>query len=173
MKNIALTGFMGTGKTEVGRILAKRLGYIFVDVDSEIEKKRNMKITEIFKLDGEPAFREIEEETIGAVSGGDRLVISTGGGAVMRQKNMDNLRKKGIIVCLAASAATIMHRTRGSKDRPLINVEDPLARIKELLAVRQPFYEQADIMVDTESKSPVQIADEIIEEMKAYEKSNG
>jgi shikimate kinase len=173
MKNIALTGFMGTGKTEVGKTLAKRLGYVFVDVDSEIEKKSGMKITEIFSRDGEPAFRDIEEETISLISDGDRLVISTGGGAVMRQKNMDNLRKKGIVVCLSASSATIMHRTRGSKDRPLINVENPLARIQELLAVRQPYYEKADITVDTESKSPVQIADEIIEEMKAYEKSNG
>ena len=173
MRNIALTGFMGTGKTEVGRILAKRLGYIFIDVDSEIEKKKGMKITEIFSRDGEPAFREIEEETIGEISCGDRLVISTGGGAVMRQKNMDNLKRKGVIVCLSASAATIVHRTRGSKDRPLINVEDPLARIKELLAVRQPYYEQADITVNTESKSPVQIAEEIIEEMRTHEKSNG
>jgi shikimate kinase len=172
MKNIALTGFMGTGKTEVGKALARKLGYAFVDVDSEIEKKRGMTIAGIFSRDGEPAFREIEKEAVREISRGDRLIISTGGGAVLKQENMDNLRKKGVIVCLTASAETIMARTRSSDDRPLLSVQDPYARIQELLAARQPYYEKADIMVDTEGKSPLEIADEIIGEINTHEKSS-
>jgi shikimate kinase len=165
MKNIALTGFMGTGKSEVGKTLARKLGYLFLDLDDEIEKKSGMRITDIFSSHGEDAFRDMESEEIRLVSSGDRLVISTGGGAVLRQENMDNLRKKGIIVCLQASPKTIMHRIRGNSDRPLLKAEDPLLRIKELLAARQPYYEKADIIVDTEHKSPLQIADEIIGEI--------
>jgi shikimate kinase len=173
MKNIVLTGFMGTGKTEVGKMLAKRLGALFIDADSEIEKRAGKKIANIFSTQGEPAFRDMESETLRALSENDRTVISTGGGAVLRQENMDILRRKGVIVCLNASAKTILHRTRGCTDRPLLNVEDPLAKIKEMLAQRQPYYEKADIIIDTENKSPMQIADEIMEEMKAYEKGNG
>jgi shikimate kinase len=165
MKNIALTGFMGTGKSEVGKALAKKLGYSFLDLDSEIEKKSGMKINDIFSRQGEEAFRDMESEAIRLVSDGDGLVISTGGGAVLRQENIDNLRKKGVVVCLSASPATIKHRLRGNANRPLLKVEDPLARIKELLAIRQPYYDKADLIVDTENKSPFQIADEIIGEI--------
>jgi shikimate kinase len=165
VKNIALTGFMGAGKSEVGRALARKLGYSFLDIDSEIEKSCGMKINDIFKTHGESAFRDMESEAIGSAAEGDRLVIATGGGAVLRQENMDSLRKKGVIVCLKASPRTIMHRIRGNKDRPLLNVEDPLARVRELLAARQPYYDKADIIVDTENKSPLQIADEIIGEI--------
>jgi shikimate kinase len=166
-KNIALTGFMGTGKSEVGRLLAKKLGYVFVDLDSEIEKKSGMKITDIFSRHGENVFRDMESEEIRSVSNAERLIISTGGGAVLRQENMDNLRKKGFIVCLSASPETILSRVGGNSDRPLLNVEDQLARIKELLAARQPYYDKADIVVETENKSPLQIADEIIVEIDA------
>jgi|WetSurMetagenome_2_1015567.scaffolds.fasta_scaffold00030_37 shikimate kinase len=166
MKNIALTGFMGTGKTEVGKALARKLGYSFVDVDAAIEEKSGLKINDIFSKQGEAAFRDMEAEAIRAASGGDCLIISTGGGAVLRRENMDHLRRKGVVVCLSASPDTILFRTQDSRDRPLLCVEDPLARIRELLAARQPYYEEADIMVDTEGKSPLQIADEIIEEMR-------
>jgi len=165
MKNIALTGFMGTGKSEVGKALAKKLGYSFVDMDDEIEKKSGLRITDIFSVHGEEAFRDMETEVIRSFSNGDRLVISTGGGAVLRQENMDYLRKKGVIVCLSAAPEIIMDRLRGSSDRPLLNVEDPLARIKELLSRRQPYYDKADIMIETDGKSPLQIADEIMGEM--------
>lgn len=166
MKNVVLTGFMGTGKTEVGKILSQRLGFLFVDVDTEIEKEEGMKITEIFKKYGEPRFREIEADVIKRISDKEGLVISTGGGAVLRKENMDNLRRKGIIVCLTASAETILKRTSNSDDRPLLQVEDPLKRIKELLEFRKPYYEKADIMIDTEGRSPIEVAEEIIQKMK-------
>jgi shikimate kinase len=166
MKNIVLTGFMGTGKTEVGKILSQRLGYVLVDVDAEIERQQGMKITEIFKKYGESRFREIEADVIKRISERQGLIISTGGGAVLRQENMDNLRKKGVIVCLSASPETILARTCNSDDRPLLQVEDPLKRIKELLEFRKPYYEKADIMIDTERKSPIEVAEEIIQSIK-------
>jgi shikimate kinase len=167
IKNIVLTGFMGTGKTEVGRVIARKLGYVLIDVDGEIEKSQKMKIADIFRECGELAFRDIESSVIRSLSERERTVISTGGGAVLRQENMDNLRKQGMIFCLKASAGTIYDRTRRSNDRPLLRVEDPLAKINELLVARQPYYEKADMVIDTEGKSPVQVAEEIIRQVKS------
>lgn len=173
MKNIVLTGFMGTGKSEVGRILAQKLGYTLVDADSEIEKEQGMTIKEIFKQYGEPRFREIEADMIKRLSEIERSIISTGGGAVLRQENMDNLRRKGVIVCLTASPETILKRTSNNNDRPLLQVENPLQKIKELLEFRRPYYERADVMIDTENKTPLEVADEIIEKVKGIlEKNN-
>jgi shikimate kinase len=169
MKNIVLTGFMGTGKTEVGRILSRKLGYALVDADTEIEKEQKITIAEIFKQYGEPRFREIESSVIKRLSELDRAVISTGGGAVLRQDNIVNLRRKGVIICLSASPETILKRTGSNNDRPLLQVEDPLKKIKELLEFRKPYYEKADIMIDTEGKSPNEAADEIIEKVKIFE----
>jgi shikimate kinase len=166
MKNIVLTGFMGTGKTEVGRILSRKLGYVLVDADTEIEKEQGITITEIFKQYGEPKFREIESNVIKRLSEIKNAVISTGGGAVLRQENMDNLRKNGVIICLTASPETILKRTGNNNDRPLLQVDNPLQKIKELLKFRRPYYEKADIMIDTENKTPLEVADEIIEKVK-------
>ena len=170
MKNIVLTGFMGTGKTQVGKILSQRLGYKLVDVDDNIEREQKLKITEIFKNYGEPAFRDIESAEIKRLSEIDKAVISTGGGAVLRQENMDNLRKKGVIICLTASPQTILKRTDSNNDRPLLQVENPLQKIKDLLQIRTPYYEKADIIIDTEGKSPVEVAEEIIRKFKDLEK---
>jgi shikimate kinase len=161
MKNIILTGFMGTGKTAVGRELARLLQMRLVDVDAEIERSRDMKIADIFKDFGEPYFRDLETEMIRALSEQKNIVISTGGGAVLREENMAVLRETGTIFCLYADPQTILARTGESKDRPLLNVEDPLAKIKELLMLRMPFYEKAGIMIDTNGKTPLQVAEEI------------
>jgi shikimate kinase len=166
MKNIVLTGFMGTGKTAVGKTLARKLGYTLIDVDAEIEKEQKTTIANIFKEHGEPKFREIESEVIKKLSEIENAVISTGGGAVLRQENMDNLRKNGVIVCLMASPETILKRTCNNNDRPLLQVEDPLQKIKELLEFRKPYYEKADIMIDTNEKSPAEVAEKIIEKAK-------
>ena len=162
MKNIVLIGFMGTGKTEVGKILSQRLGYNLIDVDSEIEKEQKMTITKIFKQHGETVFREIESDIIKRLSEIENTVLSTGGGAVLRQENINNLRKKGIIICLTASPETIVKRTSNCNDRPLLKVEDPLQKIKELLDIRKPYYEKADVIIDTESKSSIDVANEIL-----------
>lgn len=171
MKNIVLAGFMGTGKTEVGRMLAQKLGYTLIDADTEIEKDQKMTIAEIFKQYGEPKFRDIEADVIRRLSMMKNTVISTGGGAVLRQENIDNLRKNGIIICLTASPETILKRTSNSNNRPLLQVDNPLEKIKELLEFRKPFYEKTDIMIDTEGKSPLRVAEEIIE--KAAIKAKG
>jgi len=166
MKNIILTGFMGTGKTAVGRRLAMLLKMELIDVDTEIEKSQQMTINEIFRQFGEPRFREIETEMIQKLSERRDVIISTGGGAVLKQKNMDALRKQGIIICLMASPQTILKRTSHNSNRPLLKVEDPFEKIKELLNFRRPFYEKADILIDTEDKTPLQIAEEIIDKIK-------
>jgi shikimate kinase len=166
MKNIVLTGFMGAGKTAVGRELSRILGWKIIDVDDEIVKARGMTINEIFSALGEPAFRDIETEMIRKVSQNRNVIISTGGGAVLRQENMDILREHGVIICLWASPETVLRRTRGNDERPLLQVEDPLKRIQELLEFRRPFYEKADSMIETDEKSPFYIAKEILERME-------
>lgn len=165
MKNIVLTGFMGVGKTEVGRELSAILGWKVVDVDDEIVKSKKMSINEIFSRFGEPAFRDMETEMIKKVSRKKNVIISTGGGAVLRQENMEFLKVSGVVVCLTARPETILKRTSRNRERPLLHVEDPLQRIHDLLEARGPFYEKADIMVDTEGKSPFGIAEEILERM--------
>ena len=157
---------MGTGKTAVGRKLSMFLKMELIDVDTEIEKSQQMTINEIFRQFGEPRFREIETEMIQKLSERKDVIISTGGGAVLKQKNMDALRKQGIIICLMASPQTILKRTSHNSNRPLLKVKDPFEKIKELLNFRKPFYEKADILIDTEDKTPLQIAEEIIDKIK-------
>jgi shikimate kinase len=157
---------MGTGKTAVGKELARLLDMKLIDVDTEIERSRKMNINEIFKQSGEQRFREIETEMIKMISGNRNVVISTGGGAVLRQENMDALRENGIIICLTATPETILQRTSNSDDRPLLRVENPFEKIKGLLDFRKPYYEKADIVIDTEEKNPLSIAEEIIEKVK-------
>ncbi|MEW6586386.1 MAG: shikimate kinase, partial [Nitrospirota bacterium] len=111
----------------------------------------------------EQSFREMETEAIKAISENKNVVIATGGGAVLRHENMDALRAHGIIICLLAKPETILERTNGNDERPLLRVKDPLAIIRDLLNFRRPFYEKADVMIDTEGKTPLQIAEEIIE----------
>jgi shikimate kinase len=163
MKNVVLTGFMGTGKTEVGKELSRILAMRLVDIDFEIEKEQGMKINDIFGRFGEEYFRDIETGMIKKISQGRNLIISTGGGAVLREENMEALRENGIVFCLDAKAETIVKRTSASGDRPLLKVDDPRAKIEALLAYRKPFYEKAGIMIDTEKKTPLQVAEEIVE----------
>jgi shikimate kinase len=163
MKNIVLTGFMGTGKTAVSKELARLTGFARIEVDAEIEKAAGMAITEIFRLHGEPHFRQMETDSIKELSKGGNQVISTGGGAVLKEENMQALGSGGVVICLTASPEIILERTSGNNDRPLLQVDDPLGKINELLSFRRPYYEKAEIMVDTEGKSPLEVAEEILE----------
>jgi shikimate kinase len=163
MKNIVLTGFMGTGKTTVGKALAKMLHMKLVDVDEEIEISLKMTINDIFKIYGEPYFRDIETAMIKKLSRNRNCVISTGGGAVLRDENMEAMKENGIVFCLDANAETILERTGNNEDRPLLKVENPKRKIEELLSYRKPFYEKAGIMIETGGKTPLQIAEEIME----------
>lgn len=165
LRNIFLVGFMGAGKTTVGRILAGRLGYRYCDSDKVIETKAGKTIPEIFLGLGEDRFRELESETLESLSGKIKQVIATGGGAVMRGRNWDAMKKGGVTVYLKAPAEVIWNRIKHSKTRPLLNVDNPLEAAKDLLEKRIPFYEKADLTVDTESLSVEEIASEIIKKL--------
>lgn len=160
--NITLIGFMGTGKTTVGRILAERLGYTFVDIDSVIEKEQGVTISHIFSELGEAYFRMLERDKIKELCRGEGLVISAGGGAVLDTRNVDDLRVSGPVVCLSAKPEEILKRVGGTDTRPLLQVPDPLAKIIEMLEARAPFYARADCTIDTSGLSPQEIAGIII-----------
>ncbi len=166
MKNIVLTGFMGTGKTAVGKILSQKLGFALIDADAEIEREQKTTITDIFNRLGEAAFRDMETAVIKRLSVLEKAVLSTGGGAVLRAENMDALREKWIVVCLAASPETILRRTSTNKNRPLLQVADPLQKIREMYDFRRPYYEKADIIINTDEMGPLQVAEEIIKAIK-------
>lgn len=161
-RNIVLTGFMGTGKTSVSRELSRITGMRVIDMDAEIEKQEGMKISEIFSSFGEPRFREIETEIAKKTASKHDVIISAGGGAVLREENVKALSGTGDIVCLWAEPEEILKRTGRSDDRPLLQVEDPLKKIKELLDFRRPFYEKAGLRIDTDGLSPREVAEEIL-----------
>lgn len=165
-KNIVLVGFMGTGKTSVGKALAKKLGRSVIDIDRLIEEKEKRKISEIFEKDGEPRFREIEKEVILARASSQGAVITTGGGAVLDPQNIEALRRNGVIVALLASPETIFERVRHAKHRPLLNGKDMLAEIKRLLAIRDPYYRQSDLQLETDGLTADEAADTILNALK-------
>jgi shikimate kinase len=161
MKNIVLVGFMGTGKTAVAKLLAKRLHLRYVSTDDLIEEKEKRPISEIFSGKGESYFREVEKEAVKEVSGIQNAVIDAGGGVVISDENMANLKKTGTVVCLEATPEAILARTKRHTHRPLLNVSDPLVQIRELLAFRKPFYERADHRIDTSGLSVEGVAERI------------
>ena len=166
-RNIALTGFMGTGKSVVARTLGRLTGYNVVDVDTEIERESGMNIQDIFESKGEQTFRDMESAAIERISQGRGQVISTGGGAVLRAGNMEALRSGGgVVVNLRATAEAVYERTRHTGHRPLLQVDDPLSRIRELMSEREEFYENADIVIDTGELSVMQVAEEILESIR-------
>ena len=172
--NIALIGFMGTGKTVVGMALAKRLRRPLVEVDLVIERIAGSPIPDIFLYDGEIYFRELEIEAIKMVSGGEKQVIACGGGAVLNTINIDRLRETSVIINLAASLETILKRTAAAEgSRPLLNVENPAERIERLMKFRKPFYERAaDFTINTSNLSIDTVIDKIIGRLKKYEGFN-
>ncbi len=172
--NIALIGFMGTGKTAVGQVLAEKLGMKYIDLDTLIEQKAGKSIPEIFRQDGETVFREMEIDVTRDISGEENSVIACGGGIVLNKINIDRLRKNGIIVYLTASPSVILKRISKQKGkRPLLDVEDPLNTINEMLKFRKPFYkEAADITINTSKSNVMTVADKMIEKLKENESFN-
>jgi shikimate kinase len=150
--NLYLVGFMGTGKSTVGRVLAQRLGMRLLDSDAEIERRAGVAIAEIFATRGEVAFRDLEREFVEGGHPAEGCIVSCGGGLVLQEGMIERLRRHGVVVCLTARPETILARTQTHKTRPLLNVADPLGRITELLAVREPIYRAAGTQVLTDHR---------------------
>ncbi|MCX6895319.1 MAG: shikimate kinase, partial [Verrucomicrobia bacterium] len=159
--NLALVGFMGTGKTSVGHLLAESLRFELVDTDHLIEKQTGKPIRDIFAQDGEPAFRELEKQLLTELAPRQRLVISCGGGLAANADNLASLKTHALVVCLWASPEKIWHRVRHQHHRPLLDDPDPQEKIRALLAAREPFYRQADVMVNTDLRSIKAVAQQI------------
>lgn len=163
MKNIVLIGFMGTGKTTIGRLLASRLGCPFVDSDKKVEYENGMSIREIFEIYGEGYFREKEKDVILKISRYNNVVIATGGGVVLSNENMRRLKKKGIIIALTASSEIIVERTKRRTTRPLLlEISDREQAVAKLLNERGELYQKADFTVDTSINSPQHVIAEIM-----------
>ena len=165
-ENIVIIGFMGSGKSTVGRALHQRLGYPLVDMDQVIEQRAGKSIAEIFATDGEPAFRDMEtvllKELIDPAA--PRRVISTGGGIVGRAENRTLLKNLGYVVWLHAPAAVILARTNKSPSRPLLHTADPAAKIQTLMAEREPLYQEtAHLKLDTTGLRCDELATGIVE----------
>ena len=171
MKNVVLIGFMGTGKTSVGRLLAGRLGCAFHDLDRKIEEKYGMSIPAMFRERGESYFRAREKEAVRAAAQRANLVIATGGGTVKDPENVTLLRRRGILVALTADVDTILQRTATRGRRPVLDhadAGDRRAAVMQLLAERRHIYEDADITVDTSGRSPLEVAERILQALRIW-----
>ncbi len=162
IRNIALIGFMGTGKSSVGRLLAEQLHYSFLDTDEMIEARAGKTVSAIFSEDGEPAFRKREQEIVAELATRNRTVVSTGGGLGANEQNLANLKEHALVVCLWASPDKIWERVRSQTHRPLLREADPLAKIRELLAARERFYKQADVLLNTELRSVKEVTQQVL-----------
>ena len=174
-KNIVLIGFMGSGKSTVGRELHQRLGYELADMDQMIEESIGKKISEIFKEEGESAFRDFETLQLVEISKDfeKRHIISTGGGVVIRPQNRSLLKKLGYVVWLDAPKGVIFERTSRNKDRPLLNDINAKEKISKLLAEREPWYrETAHLKIDTEGLDSAEIATGILESARYFFTTN-
>lgn len=160
--NLVLVGFMGTGKTTLGKRIARELDLKFVDTDQEVERICNLTVSDIFKKYGETRFRSEEAAAIKRIAKQDGLVVATGGGAVLDDSNLQALRANGMLVCLYADIEVIYERTSRRNTRPLLTGEDMRARIRDLLTQREAAYGQADYSIDTSVKSIPELTEEVM-----------
>ncbi|OGC13571.1 hypothetical protein A3J90_06790 [candidate division WOR-1 bacterium RIFOXYC2_FULL_37_10] len=166
MNNVVLIGFMGTGKSTVGKKIAERLGFSYIDTDEVIEKTEKKKISEIFNEYGEKYFRDLETEVIKTLQDYDHFIIATGGGMVLRDENVKMLKALGPLVLLYTNPDVIFERIKSVQNRPLIE-EDKLDKIKEILKQRDPIYSKvADFKVDTSLLAIDEVVDIILKELK-------
>lgn len=165
-KSIALIGFMATGKSTIGPLLAEKYGYFFVDTDKMVEADMGMKISDIFSTLGEDAFRNAEHKALKKALDKEKCIISTGGGMILFEKNRQLLTEKAFVVSLSAQPETIFDRVKGDDTRPLLKCEDPLLQIKQMLAERQQYYDRCDFKISTEDWTAEQCCEKI---HKAYQ----
>lgn len=164
MKHIILTGFMGAGKTTAGKLLSRKLGYVFFDTDQLIEKQAGMSVSRIFETMGEEKFRSFETEILkGAWTKEENWVLSVGGGLPMKEENRKLLREIGTVVYLRVQADTVIKRLKGDTSRPLLQGDNVKERVDALLEYRGMKYEDgADFVVDVDGKTPQMVAEDII-----------
>jgi len=173
MANIVLTGFMCTGKSEVGRRLAKRLGRPFVDTDQLVEARAGKSVAQIFGEDGEAVFRTLERDAVTTATARGEAVIAVGGGAILDPQNVERLRTNGIVVCLRADTDTILRRVGDVSRRPLLAGGDPRATVERLLAERGPAYERAaHVMVDTSGRKVAEVVESVREHVGRLERND-
>ena len=161
-KNIVLVGLSGSGKTTIGNILSDLSGYDFIDTDAIIVKLQNRSINNIFATNGEGFFRDLETQVTKKVSQFGSLIISTGGGIILRDENLKNLDKNGIIFYLKTSVNTLLKRLEGDNTRPLLKTDDVKKKNENMLEIRGKLYEKADVTVETDNLSPIETAKEIL-----------
>ncbi len=162
-KNISLIGFMGAGKTTLGKILAKKLGFLFIDLDRIIELDQEKEIRDIFKIYGEDYFREIETKVIKKVYKNKNCIFACGGGVIKRKENMDIIKKNSVIIYLGISPENAFNRLRDVKDRPLIEVENREEFIKKMVKERDVLYRKyAHIVINNDKSNPDRVSDEIL-----------
>ncbi len=167
MINVILTGFMGTGKTTVAKILKEKLNMRYVDTDDIIQERAGIKIADIFENMGETHFRKLERDAIRQVTMSGDQVIATGGGAIVDEGNLKALKASGKVICLRARTDTIIDRVCKDDDRPLLQGKDIREKIEKLMQKREEYYNEADYIIDTDEKAPEEIADSIIRYLKA------
>jgi len=169
--NLYLVGFMGTGKSAVGRAAAQRLGYQFIDSDQAIEESQGRSIKDIFESDGETAFRAMEKSFVQEGHPKERCVVSCGGGLISLPGILKLIQSKGPVVCLLAAPQTIYDRVKGNQKRPLLNVDNPLGKIEELLKEREPVYRKAGTEVLTDCRSIADVAAHVVRVYRAESRS--
>jgi shikimate kinase len=167
-----MAGFMGTGKSRIGWELSRRLQLTFVDTDRVIERVSCMRITDIFEIYGEQVFRDYETEIVKRCVRLDEVIVSTGGGTVVRDENRALLKARGPVVVLTASPETVLKRTRRHR-RPLLEQGDPLERIRELMQRRASAYDDvAAFKVSTDGRDSVDVVEEIVEKLQVWREEN-
>lgn len=171
--NLYLVGFMGVGKSAIGRRVARELGFRFIDSDHQIEKEQGKKIPEIFASEGESHFRQLERQFIESGHPEADCVVSCGGGLVVQPGMKELLKEKGIVICLFASAESIIERTSRNKNRPLLNVPDPAAKVRALLKEREPIYMDSGTCITTEGRTIPEVVRHMIRSYKSSARSFG
>ncbi len=171
--NVFLVGPMGVGKSTIGRLLASQLNMPFFDSDREIEFVTGADIPWIFDVEGEKGFRIREARMIDTLTQRQSIILATGGGAILNEQSREFLRSRGVVVYLRATINQQLERTCKDKNRPLLQTENPMAKIKELFKIREPLYrETAHIIVDTSRRSPRSVSQEIARQLEAFHGSH-
>ena len=165
-RNLVLVGFMGTGKSAVGRRVAALAAAPFLEMDAELERRAGKSISRIFAEDGEPAFRDQEAQLAEEWGRKQGAVISCGGGVVLREANLRALHANGLLVCLTARPEVILARTARAAKRPLLAGDNPEQKIRDLLAARAPLYAKISVQIDTSDLGPEELAAQVLARWK-------